>query len=113
MIDEKAREQIDRYLLNPPDPTLRPQEYYYLQSTMGGERVIRVQVREILPCKEGTEYGIFQGNRRVDVGYGDPFRGCRKHELYDNKQDCKAQTHMFCEEWEHLRFLQREEVKEG
>lgn len=38
-------------------------------------------------------------------------RGVRMGDLYDNKQDCKDQTHGAMHEWEALRKLQREEAK--
>lgn len=110
---DRERLMIQEYLPNPPDPTLGFEEFYYRQSTMKGEQVIKVQVREILPTKEGLEYGIFQiyGNnlRWVDVGWGSRNRGCHRSELYDNKEDCRNQAHMWCEFWESLRDLQRKE----
>ena len=110
---ERERELIENYLPNPPDPGLQDGEYYYLQSTMGGERVIRVFALDILPHKDGVEYGIYQqkGSRlvRVNSGWGDPTRGVRKHDLYDNKQDCIDRTHYFMDEWEDLRETQRKE----
>ena len=42
MIDERTRQMIEMYLPNPPDPELNDGEYYYLQSTMKGEQVIKV-----------------------------------------------------------------------
>lgn len=110
---ERERQMIAEYLPGEPDPKLRDGEYYYLQSTMGGERVIKVFPLDILPYHDGTEYGIYQekGNRMVwiDSGWGDPSRGVRFHDLYDNKEDCKNRTHYFMDEWEKLRELQQEE----
>lgn len=105
-----TQEMIETYIPRPPDPTLGEDEYYYLQSTAGGERVIRVVIRQILPYEEGTEYGIYQDGgrkyKRVDVGYGDSYRGARMSQLYDNKQDCKEQTHYTFDRWEELRRVQ-------
>ena len=92
------------YLPHDRDETLAPEEYYYLQSTRSGERVIRVEVRYIYPMHDGTEYGITQNGKHVDVGYGDQLRGVRKSALYDNKHDCRAQTHLMFDGWEALRF---------
>ena len=107
---DRERQIIADYLPNPPDPDLQEGEYYYLQSTMGGDRVIRVFPLDILPHKDGTEYGIYQqkGGRlvRVDSGWGDPSRGVRFHDLYDNRQDCKDRTHYFMDEWEEYRKIQ-------
>lgn len=115
MIDERTRKQIEMYLPNPPDPDLEFDEFYYRQSTMKGEQVIRVKVMGIFPglIHEEPEYSIYQvwgnGLRYVDVGWNDPFHGCHRYELYDNKQDCKDQTHFFCSDWERLREIQKSE----
>ena len=114
MIDERTQMMIDGYLPNPPDPELGFNEFYWLQYTMDGKsRVLKVQAMDVFPLKDGTEYGIYRlkGNHlvRIDAGYGDPYRGVRKHDLYDNKQDCRNQTHMCCDDWEHLREIQRKE----
>ncbi len=110
---DREHQMIEEYLPNPPDPDLAHDEFYYLQSTMKGEQVIRVFALDILPHKDGTEYGIYQMRgshlRRVDVGYGDPSRGCHRGELYDNRQDCKDRTHWWEDRWEELRELQRKE----
>ena len=104
---------IKYYLPNDPDPTLEQGEYYYLQYTTGDPRVIRVFALDILPQKDGIEYGIYQrrGARLawVDGGYDNRCRGVRMGDLYDNKADCKDQTHMACNWWESLRALQLKE----
>jgi len=111
MIDERTRQMIEYYLPNPPDPDLGDNEYYWLQEGMGS-RVIRVMPLDIFPVRDGTEYGIYtkRGGRlvRLDAGYGDPFRGVRMHDLYDNKIDCRNREHSTCDEWEQLRKIQRE-----
>ncbi len=113
MIDERTRQMIETYLPNPPDPTLEDGEYYYLQSTMKGEQIIKVFPLDIFPVRDGTEYGIYQKRggqlRWVDVGYGEHTRGCRMHDLYDNKQDCKDRTHYWDDNWEQLRKIQKKE----
>ena len=116
MIDERTRQEIEYYLPNPPDPDLQDNEFYWLQYTNGATGnpwVIRVFPLDILPHKDGTEYGIYtkRGGRLqwVDAGYGTDTRGVRRYDLYDNKQDCRNQTHMCCDYWEHLREIQRKE----
>ena len=113
-MDERIQKMIDAYLPNPPDPTLEMSEYYFLQATAKGDRVIRVFALDILPLKDGTEYGIYQqrGSRmyRIDArGDGDRNRGVRMADLYDNYQDCKDQTHLLYDNWELLRRKQLEE----
>ena len=104
---------IEEYLPGEPDPELEDGEYYYLQSTMGGDRVIKVFPLDVLPHHDGTEYGLYQkkGNQLVwvDVGWGDRTRGTRFGNLYDNKEDCRNATHYFEDNWESLRKAQREE----
>ncbi len=114
-MDDRTRKMIEEYLQNPPDPELGFNEYYYRQSTMKGEQVIKVQVTAIFPGEKHhpQEYEIYQirsdGLRWVDVGWGDRFRGALMSELYDNREDCRYQTHAWCENWEHLRDIQRKE----
>ena len=115
MIDDRTRQMIELYLPNPPDPELGFSEYYYRQSTMKGEQVIKVRVTSIFPGErhQPAEYEIFQvwgnGLRWVDVGWGDRCRGAFMSQLYDNKQDCRDQTHQWSEDWRRLRGIQRKE----
>ena len=111
---DRERQMIEGYLPNPPDPELEDGAYYWLQYLANGStRVLTVYPLDILPVKDGTEYGIYQmrGGRmhRVDAGYDDPCRGVRMHDLYDNKQDCRDQTHMCWDRWEELRQIQQKE----
>lgn len=110
---DRERQMIETYLPHPRDPELEIGTYYYLQYTSSGERVIKVWPLDILPTKDGTEYGIYQQRggqlQRIDAGYGDPLRGVHMHDLYDNKQDCRDQTHMCWDRWEELRKLQEAE----
>ena len=116
MIDERTRQMIAAYIPNPRDPDLGPEEYYYRQSTARGEQVIKVRITNIFPGQPGQpmEYGISQirsdGPRWVDVGWGSPFRGAYLSQLYDNKQDCRDQTHQWVEDWERLREIQAKEL---
>ena len=114
-MDERMQKMIDAYLPHPPDPTLDMSEYYFCQYTARGERIIRVFALDILPLKDGTEYGIYQqrGGRmcHIDVtGDGDRNRGVRMANLYDNYQDCKDQTHYMYDRWEMLREQQQKEA---
>ena len=114
-MDKQTKKMIDWYIPSPPDPDLDFGEYYYRQSTQKGEQVIKVLVMAILPGQPHgpAEYVIYQirsdGLRWVDVGWGDRFRGAYMSQLYDNKQDCRDQTHAWCEDWERLRKIQKEE----
>ena len=46
----------------------------------------------------------------VDTGWGadDHTHGVYRGDLYDNREDCKNQTHMGCSWWEQLRKIQQE-----
>ena len=108
---DRERLMIQEYLPNPPDPTLDVEEFYFLQNN----RVIRVYALDCLPHKHDTCYGIYkkQGGHLVHVndGWDDTgFHGVYRHELYDNKEDCKNQTHSWCDNWEYLRELQQKEM---
>lgn len=112
-MDERTRRMIEAYLPHPRDPALQQGEYFFKRETMGGPRIIRVFALDILPHRDGTEYGIYQdrGGRlvRVDArGDGDPSRGVHMYELYDNREDCRDGTHICFDEWEDLRRLQED-----
>lgn len=112
---DREKQMIEAYLPNPPDPTLGDQEFYFKHITSGGVRIIRVFALDVLPHREGTEYGLYQEHgtnlRWIDsFGLGDPSRGARRHDLYDNKQDCKDDTHMMYDDWEYLREVQKKEA---
>ena len=111
MMDERTRQMIEYYLPNPPDPDLDMNEFYYLQEGMKS-RVIKVYALDIWPKMDGNEYGLYtqRGGRlvKVDTGYGDPFKGARMCELYDNKIDCRNREHSTCDEWQQLRKIQME-----
>ena len=113
-MDERIKRMIEAYIPHPRDPSLQPGEYYFQQETMRGPRIIRVFPLDILPLKDGTEYGIYQSRGcklvRVDGrGDGDPFRGVHMWELYDNREDCMDRTHSMYDGWEELRKAEQEE----
>lgn len=71
MIDDRTRQMIEWYLPNPPDPELGFGEYYYRQSTMKGEQVIKVKVTGIFPGEmhQPEEYEIYQIRSDGAVGW--------------------------------------------
>lgn len=114
-MDDRTRRMIEAYIPHPRDPSLQEGEYFYCRETMGGPRIIRVFALDILPHKDGTEYGIYQsrGGRLMWVdtrGDGDPSRGVHMYELYDNKEDCRDRTHNVFDDWEWLREQQQKEA---
>lgn len=116
---EQDRQQIEYYIPGEPDPSLEDGEYYYLQNKTGTDRVIRVFPLDIFPTKHGTQYGLYKkkGGRLVwvDTGWGpdDHTHGVYRGDLYDNKEDCKNQTHGGCSWWEELRRIERDDNNRG
>ena len=107
---EREKQLIEYYLPNPRDPELKKNEYYVRD---GAGRVRRVNIRDIWPHIDGAqEYGVYEvgTGRRIDAGYGDPFRGFRMGELYDNREDCRNHEHDMCDEWERLREIQNSDI---
>ena len=110
---DRQKQDIEYYLPGDPDKSLDDGEYYYLQNKTGTERVIRVFPLDVFPMKDGTQYGLYtkKGGRLcwVDTGWGDDHcHGVYMGDLYDNREDCKNQTHMGCYWWEQLRKIQKE-----
>lgn len=106
---DRQKQLIAAYLPHPRDPELGFNEYYVRDTA---DRIRKVEIREIFPCDDEIAYGVYEvsSGRRIDAGYGSPWVGFRKYALYDNKEDCKDQTHLLYNEWEELRKIQEEEV---
>ena len=106
---ERQKQLIEYYLPNPRDPELGDDEYYVRD---GAGRVRKVYLRDIWLHDESTEYGVYEvgTGRRIDAGYGNPFRGFRMGEIYDNREDCRNHEHDMFDGWEHLREIQSEEA---
>ena len=105
---DRQKQLIAAYLPNPRDPELNEGEYYVLDTN---DRVRKVEIRRILPRDERITYGVYEvsSGRRIDAGYGSEFYGFRKSQLYDNREDCKEQSHLMFDEWERLREVQEAE----
>ncbi len=105
---ERERQLISAYLSNPRDPELEFNQYYVCDTA---DRIRKVEIREILPNKDELSYGVYEvtSGRRIDAGYGSRYVGFRKHALYDNREDCKSQSHFLYNDWENLRKLQERE----
>lgn len=107
---ERLRLQIETYIPGEPDPDLELGEYY-MQDSAG--RVIRVYAQDIAWDQDGEIRRPF----RVSNGKGVYNASCEAigspgwyylAALYDNKEDCKYQTHSWCNWWEKLRKIQQE-----
>ena len=96
---------IEAYIPSPPDPTLDFGEYYILDDN---DKIQRVYICDIYPDHiEGTLYGVRYSKTSKRYG-GDGYGRTHMWNLYDNKEDCRAQTHACYDGWERLRELQKE-----
>lgn len=105
---EREKELIEAYIPSPRDTTLGDFEYY-AQDQNG--RIQRVEITDILPTADGgTLYRVVQTNSRHRVKGWRDYDGYAMSDLYDNKQDCKDETHLGYNYWERLREIQRREA---
>lgn len=106
MIDEQTRKKIEAYIPSPRDKALTPWCDYYVNQS---GRVKLGHVREINMADDGEDLiGLVDDRGRRIIGLWE-FDSFRRNELYDNKEDCRNQTHgAFCD-WEQLREMQEAE----
>lgn len=107
---DREKELIEAYIPSPRDHSLDWDEYF-AKDCAG--RVYKVHISGILPCGglEGeNHYSVYTdgGKRITDFTEDGNFP---KRRLYDNKQDCRDETHNFYGNWERLRELQAEVSK--
>lgn len=109
---DRQRQMIAAYIPGEPDPELDFAEYYMED---GAGRVIRVRASRIAYDDDREIRQVITVGKRPHFVYGS--RGeCGRNPgwyfmraLYDNRQDCRDDTHWMYDEWERLRALQREE----
>jgi len=109
---DRERKMIEAYLPHDPDPTLEHLFGYYVKDTSG--RVHKCIVTDLLPGDMRTgemEFAVVEEStgRRINPWYAsdDPFRGFKKCDMYDNREDCKNDTHPCISSWEKLREVQK------
>lgn len=105
---DRQKRMIETYLPHPRDKDLGDGEYY-VRDTAG--RVRRAWPANIWLHRDEVTYDMYEcsSKRRIESGWYDPFRGFTKGYLYDNKEDCRAETHDLYDGWEELRKIQEEE----
>lgn len=106
---DREREMIEFYIPSPRDETLGKDEYYVKDTA---DRIRKVYLRDFFPHGEYIEHGVYEvgTDRRIYADYDkNPYRGFRMCFLYDNKEDCRDNTHSWYDGWEELRRIQREE----
>ena len=106
---DREKQMIEAYIPSPRDPDLAFDEYYVCDKA---DRVRKVRIVSFLPYGDEMTYGVVETStgRKVDAGYDSCFVGFRNSQLYDNKDDCRHQTHLLYAGWEYLRKLQETEA---
>lgn len=111
---DRQRQMIEAYIPREPDPTLDFAEYYM---TDAADRVIRVLASSIAYTSDDREIReVIAIGKRPHPVYGGRGEYGRNpgwyyvRALYDNKQDCREDTHWMYDDWERLRYLQQEEL---
>ncbi|MCD8198226.1 MAG: hypothetical protein LUE24_13860 [Lachnospiraceae bacterium] len=107
---DRERELIAAYIPSPRDETLEPGCEYYVKDTAA--RVQRVWVTTINPGSAGEDlvYRVRNDRGIVRTGHEDRHGSIPKWVMYDNKEDCRNDTHSCYSRWEYLRKLQEEEM---
>lgn len=106
---EKQRQMIKTYIPSPRDSTLQDFEYYTLDVN---DRVVKGRLIGIGVGKQGeATYLLRNGRGHVYSWASDELGFVRMSQLYDNKQDCKNNTHFAYDDWEELRALEQENKK--
>ena len=104
---DMQKQLFDSYIPTPRDKSLGDFEYFV--EDMNG-RIQRVEITDILPRTDAdTIYLVVQANTRKRVKGWQQYDGFTMGYLYDNKQDCKDNTHNCYSDWERLRELQETE----
>lgn len=114
---ERQRQMIAAYIPSDPDPELGFAEYYM---TDAADRVIRVSASRIAynADDEREIRQVFTVSKRPHPVFGGRGECARNpgwyylRALYDNKQDCRDDTHWMYDNWERLRDLQWKERQE-
>lgn len=111
---DRERQMISAYIPSPSDPELGFMDYYMMDSA---DRVIRVHVVSLSYTKDVTIYEVIRKRGMEYAGVFNAIGECESmpgwyymRALYDNKEDCRNNTHMMYDGWERLRELEKEET---
>lgn len=103
---EREKQMIAAYIPSERDKTLDVGFEYYVKDCAG--RIYKVHISSILPYNDETRYSVYtDGGKRITDSTDDgnfPLR-----HMYDNKRDCKDETHWTNNNWECLRRIQEAE----
>lgn len=101
---EIEKELIETYIPHKRDKNLEEYEYYILTAN---DTVQKGVVRDIAFNARGEDLFCLWNGRGVVRSWASNNMGyVTKRHLYDNKQDCKDQTHFAYDDWEKLRELE-------
>lgn len=104
---EKEKELIEDYIPNKRDESLEEDEYYVLTAN---DTVQKGIVRDIAFNARGEDIFRLWNSRGVVHSWASDNMGyVTKRHMYDNKQDCKDNTHFAYDDWEKLREIQKQE----
>lgn len=104
---ERENQLIEAYIPHKRDETLDEDEYYVLTAN---DTVQKGVLRDIAFNSRGEDiFRLWNGRGIVHCWASDAMGFVTKRHLYDNKQDCKDQTHFAYDGWEELRNYQKEE----
>lgn len=105
MIDEQTRKKIEAYIPSPRDESLKFGDYYVNQNG----RVRLGHVRGMFMADDGEDLLELVDDRGRRIIGPWEFDSFRRTELYDNREDCRNQTHGAFYDWEALRAVQEGE----
>lgn len=104
---ENEKNLIETYIPHKRDESLQEDEYYVLTANGTVQKGI---VRDVAFNARGEDlFRLWNGRGVVHCWASDNMGYVTKRHLYDNKQDCKDNTHFAYDDWERLRALQSQE----
>lgn len=104
---EHEKRMIEEYIPSPPDKALEWEEFYVMDVW---DRVQKGCANQIGFDRYGNEIRqIVNGRGIINAISTDNCGWTRMKDLYDNKEDCKNQTHFSYDNWQELRELQEKE----
>ena len=104
---DKERQMIEWYIPSPRDETLDLMEYYWKNDA---GKIFKVYITDINPAKnDRTVYGCRYSHNGQRVHAFGEWESIGMNNLYDNKDDCRDDTHLMYEQWEYLRKIQEAE----
>lgn len=109
-MNDRTKQMIEWYIPNPRDESLEQGEYYYKRED---GKIFKVYISDINPLRDDrTEYGCRYSHNGQRVHAFGEYESITMNNLYDNKQDCKDDSHLMYDNWEWLREEQNSEFGE-